>query len=132
MGLSFPNIPNANFTNTIKLHYKTINELCKKNTEYKKLNIDYTKLDGNTVNELRKEIAEVVHRFDYPSVISPIIREEMKRIFTLNMSSMVEINYEKLCDGEEDYSIILRNNIQKVLEDRKIKVYNNMILNPTI
>ena len=136
MGLSSPNLPNANLTKTITINYTEIAKLCKKNKEYSKLVINYKKLDEITVNLLRQVIANIAHNYSYPSIEKESVRNELKNIFVLNMSDVVEIDYEKLADHEEDegvdFALILRNSIQSVLDERKKKVYNNMILNPTV
>lgn len=135
MGLSSPNIPNANFTVTIKSQYIEIDKLLKLTRETNKIEIKYHKLDGNTVDQLRKAIANVVHVYDYKRVEDESIKQELKRIYVFNMSDNVDIDFNKLSndnDPQEDYSYLLRNEIIKVLQARKNIMYNNMILNPTI
>lgn len=133
MGLSFPNIPNANFTKTITKQYNYIESLLGKVDTVDKFIIDYTKLDGNTVNELKKAISNIAHNYSYPIVENyPDIQQELKRVFVLNMSSQVEIDYTKLFNDDVDFVTLLKNDIRTVLESRKVIMYNNMLLNPTI
>lgn len=136
MGLSSPNLPNANLEITIKSQYIEIDKLLKLAKDSNKLEIRYNRLDGVTVNELRKAIASVVHVYDYKRIESESVAQELKRLFVLNMSDTIDIDFAKLVDSTidpiYDYSFLLRKEIISVLMVRKTKVYNNMILNPTI
>jgi len=133
MGLSFPNIPNANFTKTISKHYNYIVSLLEKVDTVDKFIIDYTKVDGQTMYELKVAIANIAHKYSYPVVEDyPDIQQELKRVYILNMSSQVEMDFNKLFNDDIDFVTPLRNEIRAVLESRKKTMYNNMLLNPTI
>ena len=129
----------------LKQQYEYIRLLKNKNHSDKEITIDFGKLDNNTINELKGVITSTLNYWkDKEKYIDTNVYEYLMKLSKLSRDYSVTIEYNKLMSkGEDDkvYMIIhkdykeivsisdnLRNNIQKVLSNRGVKIYNDILL----
>ena len=140
--------PNANLSHSSAVKYMIVRDLIKTN-QGDTITINYRHLDPETKGSLKSTLD---HRFKYwidkKSYISNDVYEYLVSLFKLNQGEVITIEYEKLvCNKEDDLVFEIRHKtynekvtitqdiryyINKVLVERKSKLYNNMILNPTV
>ena len=140
--------PNANLSNSAAVKYMIVRDLIKVN-QGNTITINYRHLDFETKGYL-KSILD--NRFKYwidkKNYIPNKVYEYLLSLFKLNQGEIITIEYNELvCDKEDDLVFEIRHKsynekvtitqdiryyINKVLVERKSKLYNNMILNPTV
>ena len=140
--------PNANLSNSSAVKYMIVRDLIKVN-QGDSITINYRHLDFETKGSL-KSILD--NRFKYwidkKNYIPNKVYEYLLSLFKLNQGEIITIEYNELvCDKEDDLVFEIRHKsynekvtisqdiryyINKVLVERKSKLYNNMILNPTV
>ena len=140
--------PNANYSHTTAVKYLVVRDLLN-NNKSNEITIVYSNLDPETKGAL-KSILDSRFKFwiDKKSYIKEDVYDYLVKLFKFNQGNLVNIEYDKLVNDKEDdllFEIVyksytervtvvqdIRYHINKVLMERKAKLYNNMVLNPTV
>jgi hypothetical protein len=141
-------VPKLNYSSDSAYKYLIVKDL-KKYNQLDEITIKYKILDPETKGRLKSTLD---HRLQYwikkEQYIDEKVFQYLKELFKLNQGNTITIEYNKLKSSETDdkiYEIVhnsyketttiaqdIRGNIQRVLNDRAGRLYNNMILNPGI
>ena len=142
-------VPNFNYSHPAAVRYLVVRDLRKANASGNEITIKYSGLDPDTKGPLKNIIDQrLCFWIDKENYIDEKVFNYLKKLFKNNQGNMITIEYNKLMSDPEDdklYEIIhktwkeqvtisqdIRYHINKVLTERKSKLYNNMVLNPTI
>ena len=141
-------VPNLNYSSDSAVkylrvkHYKSINQ-------QDEITFDYRLLDPETKGQIKTTIDHRVKFWmDKKSYLNPKVAEYLTSLFKANQGYSITIEYNKLINDFNDDPIFeivhktykekttvvqdIRGSIQRVLNERTSKLYNNMILNPGI
>ena len=141
-------VPNLDYSSHKAIKYLTVRDL-KKANQNNEITFNYKALDFETMAKIKSTIDHrVQYWLDKKSYLNPKVVEYLSELFKFNQGNTITIDYDKLINDHEDDTVFeiihkkykekttvsqdIRGHIQRVLNDRTSKLYNNMILNPGI
>lgn len=128
-------LPIPNISKDIMYDSKLMNHLRDLNSKCDAITLKYFEMDTISKGEFKDAIAAAINNYLTNYTLSEDTKSELKKLFKLNMTDNITIEYKKLYNpdlDELDCSTELRETVQLIIIKRARELTLSMHMNPTV
>ena len=128
-------LPIPNISKDIAYNSKLMNNLRELNSNCDAITLKYLEMDTISKGEFKDAIAAAINNYLTNYKLSESTKSELKKLFKLNMTDNITIEYKKLYNAdldELDCSTELRETVQLIIIKRARELTLSMHMNPTV